>query len=559
MMHARHRIEGVGKQGRPGLDRRLSLFKRRRCVTDRDDDTCPPQDPGRLGEVSPFRRHRHLAQGAVGRVQKPLNQVGIGVAKKGRIVGTAVLAGQEWALEVDPKDRRVSPGLGRRDANLGDQNVGGGRDQREQLTSSAVLAVESPGRTDGVAPLAVRCPGTTVVVDVEQSRAEDMPRAVDNIRVVFDEIAPAAARARCEDAIVFEGDEGIGLVNTRADQPDGVDDGGGGAAHGPQLRCIVWPMALDNTLIVVSRAELGAEPARPSRYVSTEIADQPSAWARAAELGPTEPVRHALPERGQRVAIIGCGTSFFMAQSFAVLRERSGHGETDAFPASEFPAGRSYDTLVALTRSGTTTEVLRLLGTLRNSAGPRTVAITADPDAPVVDLADDRVVLNFADEKSIVQTRFATTSLALWRAWLGDDLTAVVEQGRSALTDPLPPRTLDSSQFTFLGSGMSVGIANEAALKLREASRSWTESYPAMEFRHGPISVVERASTVWVFGSPPSGLLEDLQVTGAHVECSGLDPMADLIRVQRLAVALAEAKGLNPDEPQHLARSVLLP
>jgi hypothetical protein len=115
-------------------------------------------------------------------------------------VGTAVLAGQEWALEVDPKDRRVSPGLGRRDANLGDQNVGGGRDQREQLTSSAVLAMESPSRTDGVAPLAVRCPGTTVVVDVEQSRAEDMPRAVDNIRVVFDEIAPAAARARCEDA-----------------------------------------------------------------------------------------------------------------------------------------------------------------------------------------------------------------------------------------------------------------------------------------------------------------------------------------------------------------------
>jgi fructoselysine-6-P-deglycase FrlB-like protein len=79
-----------------------------------------------------------------------------------------------------------------------------------------------------------------------------------------------------------------------------------------------------------------------------------------------------------------------------------------------------------------------------------------------------------------------------------------------------------------------------------------------MEFRHGPISVVGRNSTVWVFGPPPSGLLEDLQVTGAHVESSGLDPMADLIRTQRLAVALAEAKGLNPDEPRHLTRSVLL-
>jgi CRISPR-associated protein Cas5a/b/c len=304
--------------------------------------------------------------------------------------------------------------------------------------------------------------------------------------------------------------------------------------------------------------ELADEHARPSRHVSAEIADQPSAWARAAGLSLTERVRQALPGRDQRVAIIGCGTSFFMAQSFAFLRERSGHGETDAFAASEFPTRRSYDTLVALTRSGTTTEVLRLLEALPNATGPRTVAITADPNSPVVELTDHQVVLDFADEKSIVQTRFATTALALWRAWLGSDLTAVIEQGRSALTDALPPRALDSAQFTFLGNGMSVGIANEAALKLREASQSWAESYPAMEFRHGPISVVGRASTVWVFGPPPPGLVEDLAVTGAYVEISGLDPMADLIRAQRLAVALAEAKGLNPDAPRHLARSVLL-
>jgi len=203
--------------------------------------------------------------------------------------------------------------------------------------------------------------------------------------------------------------------------------------------------------------------------------------------------------------------------------------------------------------------VLRLLGTLRNGAKSRTVAITADSSTPVVDAADDHVILDFADERSIVQTRFATTSLALWRSWLGEDLTAVIRQGRSALTDALSRRSLESAQFTFLGSGMSVGIANEAALKLREASQSWTESYPAMEFRHGPISVVGPASTVWVFGSPPPGLLEDLRATKANVESSGLDPMADLIRAQRLAVALAEAKRLNPDEPRHLTRSVLLP
>jgi fructoselysine-6-P-deglycase FrlB-like protein len=315
---------------------------------------------------------------------------------------------------------------------------------------------------------------------------------------------------------------------------------------------------LDNTLITVSGAVLDDESAGPARHVSTEIADQPSAWTRAAQLALTEPVRAALPECGHRVAIIGCGTSYFMAQSFADLRERFGHGETDAFPASEFPNHRSYDSVVALTRSGTTTEVLRLLEALRDETRPHTVAITADPDAAVVGLADDQVVLDFADEKSIVQTRFATTSLALWRAWLGEDLTAVIEQGRSAATNALPQRALDSAQFSFLGTGMSVGIANEAALKLREASQSWAESYPAMEFRHGPISVVSPASTVWIFGPPPPGLLADLQVTGAYVASSDLDPMADLIKAQRLAVALAEAKGLNPDEPRHLTRSVQL-
>ena len=237
-----------------------------------------------------------------------------------------------------------------------------------------MLAVESPCRTDGLAAVAVRGSGAAVVVDVEQPRRENVARAVENIRVVPGELTPAAAGPCGEDPTVSESHEGVGTVEACADQPDRVDDGGG-AAHQAQLRCVLWPMALDNTLTHgecvhgVSGAEPRDEPARPSRHVSTEIADQPSAWARAAKLGLTEPVRDALPERGQRVAIIGCGTSFFMAQSFAYLRERSGHGETDAFPASEFPTGRSYDALVALTRSGTTTEVLRLLETAADRDG----------------------------------------------------------------------------------------------------------------------------------------------------------------------------------------------
>lgn len=98
-----------------------------------------------------------------------------------------------------------------------------------------------------------------------------------------------------------------------------------------------------------------------------EIATQPDCWRQAVALArrPDGPVSASLPRPGERVAVVGCGTSWFIAQAYAALRESGGHGETDAFPASEMPDGRAYDRVVALTRSGTTTEVLELLGRLR--------------------------------------------------------------------------------------------------------------------------------------------------------------------------------------------------
>jgi fructoselysine-6-P-deglycase FrlB-like protein len=71
---------------------------------------------------------------------------------------------------------------------------------------------------------------------------------------------------------------------------------------------------------------------------------------------------------------------------------------------------------------------------------------------------------------------------------------------------------------------------------------------------------------VWAFGDVPVGLADDVERTGAafvHSRHSPggdrpLDPMADLILAQRFAVALAAHRGLNPDAPRHLTRSVVL-
>ncbi|MFD8372551.1 SIS domain-containing protein [Streptomyces sp. NPDC059688] len=289
-------------------------------------------------------------------------------------------------------------------------------------------------------------------------------------------------------------------------------------------------------------------------HVEDELNSQPACWIRAAE----EAGRHraALPDPGERVAVVGCGTSYFMAQAVAALREGSGRGETDAFAASEFPAGRSYDRVVALTRSGTTTEVLRLLAELKGRT--RTTAVTADPGTPVMKAADDLVVLDYADERSVVQTRFATTALTLLRAHLGLHTGAAVTDARTALTGPLPQGLVECTQFTFLGRGWTVGLANEAGLKMREASLSWTEAYPAMEYRHGPISITTAGTATWMFGEAPDGLAEQVRATGGLWVGSGLDPLAELVRAQRLAVAVAASRGLDPDRPRHLTRSVIL-
>ena len=289
--------------------------------------------------------------------------------------------------------------------------------------------------------------------------------------------------------------------------------------------------------------------------MTSEIDSQPALWRKTA--GMASAVAGLLPAPGEPAAAIGCGTSLHVARAYAALREEMSLGTTDAATASELPPHRSYGRVVAISRSGTTTEVLRALGRLRGSIA--TVAITAVPGSPVASTADDTIVLDFANEQSVIQTRLATTALALLRAHIGDRLEAAIVDGEAALAGALPVEPTEFRQFVFLGQGWTVGIADEAALKLREAASAWTEAYPAMEYRHGPISAAGRGTLVWAIGPVDPGVLADAAGTGATIVNGGADPMAELVLIQRMAVELAEAQGLDPDHPKHLTRSVVLP
>jgi len=285
-----------------------------------------------------------------------------------------------------------------------------------------------------------------------------------------------------------------------------------------------------------------------------EIASQPACWRLAVELAAE--VADLLPAPGERVAVTGCGTSWFIAQSYAAAREAAGQGETDAFAASEMPTSRRYDRVLALSRSGTTTEILQLLARLDDTT--RTVAITADAATPIASAADAVIALDFADERSVVQTRFATSELALLLAHLGQDIAPMAAAADRVLASDLPAELTDAEQFTFLGTGWTCGLASEAALKLREAAGLWTESYPAMEYRHGPIAVTRPGSVVWLLGPAPDGLVDDVTAAGGLAWQSGETPLAELVRVHRVAAAIARARGLDPDRPRNLSRSVII-
>jgi fructoselysine-6-P-deglycase FrlB-like protein len=303
-------------------------------------------------------------------------------------------------------------------------------------------------------------------------------------------------------------------------------------------------------------------------YLTDEIASQPECWSKAIEMA--DSAESALPAPGERVAAVGCGSSLNVARCYAALREAAGQGETDAFPASEVPATRRYDRLVYISRTGTTTEVLDALR--RAPRDVRTTAVTADPDAPLAGEARQVVLLDFADERSVVSSRFITSSIVLLRAHLaacpstrslagtglGVDLRSLPDAAAREVARPLPPDLAERTEFTFLGRGWAAAVADEAALKLREASRTWAESYPAMEYRHGPISVSDENTVVWALGEVPADLLADARRTGATVIASDADPLAGLIGAQRLAAVLAERKGIDPDQPRALSRSVIL-
>jgi glucosamine 6-phosphate synthetase-like amidotransferase/phosphosugar isomerase protein len=153
----------------------------------------------------------------------------------------------------------------------------------------------------------------------------------------------------------------------------------------------------------------------------------------------------------------------------------------------------------------------------------------------------------------------------MFRAAYGHDIEALATEAQLLLDKtpslaeiPYATELLDCHRFVFLGHGWTVGLAHEAALKLREAALAATESYPAMEYRHGPIALAEPGTTVWWLGAADAELVSEVVALGATVVAQDADPLVALVAIHLLALGLARRDGLDPDTPRNLSRSVVL-
>jgi fructoselysine-6-P-deglycase FrlB-like protein len=284
---------------------------------------------------------------------------------------------------------------------------------------------------------------------------------------------------------------------------------------------------------------------------SREVMSQPEIWSRViAEAPVTSPV---LPAAGEKVLVVGCGTSYYVGDSYARRRNAAGLGRTRAAIPAELEWVDDDEVVLVLSRSGTTADVVVLAERLRGTH--RVVGIIGAPGTALVQACHEVAMLDYADEESVVQTRFSTSVLVMLRASLGEDLVGLPAAAQVALDLPVPDPLPD--HVVFLGTGPGAGLAEEAALKCQESAGVWAEAHPVREYQHGPISSAGPSTLVWGLDPLDDALRAAVLATGARVLEPALDALAQLPAVHRLALALAAAHGRDPDRPPHLARSVL--
>jgi glucosamine--fructose-6-phosphate aminotransferase (isomerizing) len=339
-------------------------------------------------------------------------------------------------------------------------------------------------------------------------------------------------------------------------------------------------------------------------HTRQEILSQPEAWQDSLDTVArhTSQLRSILAENYDQILFTGCGSTYYLSLAAAALfQEKTGNigravpgGELLLNPKSVMSrrGGLGKTLLVAISRSGSTTETVRAVEQFKEKKHGPVVAISNYGDQPLAGLADLALVIEKGQEESVAQTRsfaalyVAATALAMIA---GGDEVSLEEMKR------LPPlgskllstydslareigENLEFDRFYFLGSGGRYGLACEVNLKMKEMTLTHSEPFHFLEFRHGPMSMVnEKAVIVGLLSEKNNpyeqAVLDEMQAKGGHIlslaesggrvsfESGLLEDVRNVLYLpvlQLMAFYRSMAKGLNPDRPNNLTAVIKL-
>ncbi|MBN8636409.1 MAG: SIS domain-containing protein [Anaerolineae bacterium] len=340
-------------------------------------------------------------------------------------------------------------------------------------------------------------------------------------------------------------------------------------------------------------------------YSFAEISSQPIVWNQTVATFQQRAAAFQSFYASQpfdRVIFTGCGSTYYLAQVGAALFQQLIGINACAYPASEIAllpdyvfAPGGHPLLIAVSRSGETTETLSAVRVFRERTHSAVAVVTCYPESRLAAAADFAVLIPEAQEQSVAQTRSFASMLIVVQAMAAllsgrEDLADLAHLGDSAQTlianygDLARTLGMDRriERFFFLGSGALRGIASEAMLKMKEMSLSYSEAFHVLEFRHGPMSMVNDHSLVVGLLSEEAyaqevAVLNEMRGRGAQIlalgaqaEPTGLDPAVQVVRLdstlprsarpvtylpvlQLLAYYRALSNGQDPDQPANLS------
>lgn len=337
-------------------------------------------------------------------------------------------------------------------------------------------------------------------------------------------------------------------------------------------------------------------------YTRDEIFSQPEAWTKAIAIlkeRAREIQDFSQQEHDQQVIFTGCGSTYYLSCAAAALFQEVTGLTARGLPASELwlsPKSSFYSPgstlLIAISRSGETTETLRACELYHSKYRGRIITLVCDPKSTLAGLGAMNLIFPSGMEKSIAQTRaFSTLYLGvlglsmIWARQMAsfDQIDILPMMGRKIITGfsslaGLHGKNLDLDRFYFLGSGGRYGLACELNLKMKEMSLTHSEAFHFLEFRHGPKAMVNQNTLVVGLLSETNGMHElavlgDVGELGAKIVTigernadvsfnSGLEEvMRNILYLpfgQMLAFERSIAKGFDPDHPKHLDSVVKL-